>query len=171
MKKRCHYCGKLFNPDLRQKGKQITCGQLECQKIRRRENSRRWRRNNKDYGKKRYPFVKEWLKKHPGYLKIYRQSHPDYVEANRQKQKVRDKRRKAKRAGTDLDIQIASPLKNTDNKLKTGEIACISRLDKRIARSLNFLVFDGKTTKLAPFLDIQIALDKIRPPELSYSPR
>lgn len=166
-RKRCCCCGELFRPDPRQKGKQITCGKPGCQKRRRQDNSLRWREKNEDYGKKRYPFVKEWLKSHPGYLKNYRQNHPAYVEANRQKQKKRDRDRKEKRAAKNLDIQIALPLKTGDNMSKTVELNRVSRLDKRIARKLNFVVFEGKTVKLAPFLDIQIALDAISQPALS----
>lgn len=166
-RKHCCCCGELFRPDPRQKGKQITCGKPECQKQRRRDNSRHWRKNNGDYGKKRYPFVKEWLKNHPGYLKNYRQNHPDYIAANRQEQKKRDTRRKENRAAKNLDIQIALPLKVGDNTPKTAGLNWVSRLDKRIARKLNFLVFEGKTAKLAPFLDIQIALDAISQPALS----
>lgn len=166
-RKRCCCCGELFRSDPRQKEKQITCGKPECQKQRRRDNSRRWRKNNKDYGKKRYPFVKEWLKNHPGYLKNYRQSHPAYVEANRQKQKKRDAIRKAKRAAKNLDIQIALPLKAGDNMPKTAGLKRVLHLDKRIARKLNFVVFEGKTAKLAPFLDIQIAFDNVRQSALS----
>lgn len=170
-RKRCCYCGELFRSDPRQKEKQITCGKPECQKRRRRDNSRRWRKKNEDYGKKRYPFAKEWLKNHPDYLKNYRQSHPAYVEANRQKQKKRDRDRKEKRAAKNLDIQIALPLKTGDNMPKTVELDRVSHLDKRIARKLNFVVFEGKTVKLAPFLDIQIAFDNAHQPALSYSRR
>ena len=170
-RKSCCHCGELFRPDPRQKGRQITCGKPGCQKQRRRENSRRWRKKNEDYGKKHYPFIKEWLKSRPGYLKNYRQSHPDYVAANRQKQRERDAKRKAQRAAKNLDIQIALPLKVGDNTPQNAGLNWVSHLDKRIARKLNFLVFEGKIAKLAPFLDIQIALDAIRRPELSCSSR
>lgn len=169
-RKHCFYCKELFSSDPRQKGNQITCGKPECQKQRRRENSRRWRKINEDYGKKRYPFVKEWFNNHPGYLKNYRQNNPDYVQANRQEQKKRDKKRKENRIADlakNLDIQIALPIKVGDNMPKTAGLTWLSHLDKRIARKLNFLVFEGKNIKLAPFLDIQIALDAIRKPELS----
>lgn len=161
MKKRhCCCCGKLFNPDPRQKGAQITCGKPGCQKQRRRNNSRKWRKNNGNYGRKRYPFVKAWIKNHPGYLKNYRQSHPDYVEANRQKQRERDARRRKIKLKENLDIQIALPQKSNVVTPKNDMLPGVSHLDKRIARKLNFVVFEGKTVKIVPFLDIQIAMEK-----------
>lgn len=159
-RKRCRYCRELFEPDPRQKNQQKTCGRTECQSKRRKDNSRRWRKKNKGYGKKRYPFIKAWFRNHPDYLKNYRKNQPAYVEANRQKQKERDAKRKAKMARKNLDIQIALPLKTGDNTGKNAELDWVSRLDKRIARKLNFVVLEGKTVKLAPFLDIQIAFDK-----------
>ena len=159
--KRCYCCGEVFESDPRQKNEQKTCGKIECQKQRRRENSRRWRRKNKDYYKERYAsYGKEWLKNHPGYLKDYRRNHPDYVEVNRQKQKQRDLKRKKQPAANNLDKQIALPQESSVNTPKITELDWVSHLDKRIARRLKFLVLDGKTAKLAPFLDIQIALDK-----------
>lgn len=156
-KRHCPFCRQWFEPDPRQKDKQRTCGKAECQKQRRKENSQRWRKKNKDYYKNRYgDYLKVWLAKHPEYLKNYRRNHPDYVESNRQKQKERDTLRKRR----NLDKQIALPQNIADNKGKIEQLGSLANLDIRIARTLKFLVFEGKTAKLASFLDIQTALGK-----------
>lgn len=160
-RKRCRFCDQLFRPDPRQKKKQKTCGRPECQRQRRRHNSRRWRRENKGYHEQRYAhYGKAWFKSHPGYLKDYRQSHPCYVKTNCQKQKDRDLKRKQRQAAKNLDKQIALSQISADNTQKPPTLEIVSHLDKRIARKLNFVAFDGKIAKLVPLLDMQIALDR-----------
>jgi len=160
-RKHCCYCEELFSSDPRQKEKQITCGKPECQRQRRRHNSRLWRRKNQGYYGQRYAhYGKAWSKSHPGYLKRYRQSHPCYAETNCQKQKDRDLKRKQRQAAQNLDKQIALSQISADNMLKNSTLEIVSHLDKRIARKLNFVAFDGKIAKLVPLLDMQIALDR-----------
>lgn len=71
--KRCRYCGRLFVPDPRVGHRQVACS-AACQKPRKRENNRRYRKNNPGYWKDHYEdYVKPWRQLHPGYQHEWRQ--------------------------------------------------------------------------------------------------
>jgi len=72
-KKRCCYCGKIFIPDPRVGNRQKACSSQQCQKQRKGENNRTFRRNNPGYWNGRYEYVKEWRDRNPEYQKRWRQ--------------------------------------------------------------------------------------------------
>ena len=53
-KRPCMICRKWFLPDLRQIGRQKTCGRTECRKEHHRRQCRQWNRKNRDYFKANY---------------------------------------------------------------------------------------------------------------------
>ena len=53
-KRPCMICRKWFLPDLRQIGRQKTCGRAECRKEHHRRQCRQWNRKNRDYFKANY---------------------------------------------------------------------------------------------------------------------
>jgi hypothetical protein len=71
--KRCSYCGKEFVPDPRVGDRQKACCKA-CQKLRKQENNRLYRKKNPDYWKNHYEdHVKPWRQKHPDYQRQWRQ--------------------------------------------------------------------------------------------------
>ncbi len=52
-KRPCCICRKWFLPDVRQRGRQITCGP-ECRREKRKRDCKKWYRKNKDYSKSNY---------------------------------------------------------------------------------------------------------------------
>lgn len=52
-KRPCSICRKWFQPDVRQKGRQKTCGP-DCQKEQHRRQCKKWNRKNKAYFKNAY---------------------------------------------------------------------------------------------------------------------
>lgn len=71
-KKRCQYCGKLFIPDSRVGARQRACS-AQCQKNRKKDNNKTYRKNNPGYWEGRYQYLKEWRQRNPGYQKQWRQ--------------------------------------------------------------------------------------------------
>jgi hypothetical protein len=53
-KRPCCICRKWFNPDVRQRKRQVTCGDPACRRERHRRQCREWNRKNKDYFKGNY---------------------------------------------------------------------------------------------------------------------
>ncbi len=48
-KRPCCICRKWFQPDIRQRGRQKTCGRSECKDELHRRNCQKWNKRNKDY--------------------------------------------------------------------------------------------------------------------------
>ena len=71
VKKRCHYCGRVFIAGKRVGNRQKACSP-QCQKQRKKDNNRAFRRNNPGYWRGRYEVVKEWRQKNPGYQRNWR---------------------------------------------------------------------------------------------------
>jgi hypothetical protein len=71
VKKRCHYCGKLFVADRRVGDRQKACSP-QCQKQRKKDNNRTFSRDNPEYWRGRYDVIKEWRRKNPGYQREWR---------------------------------------------------------------------------------------------------
>ena len=71
--KKCHYCGRLFVPDPRVGDRQKACS-VACQRLRKRENNRRFSRENPGYWRGRYGYVKQWRQKHPDYQRRWREA-------------------------------------------------------------------------------------------------
>ena len=53
-KRPCKICHKWFQPDVRQKGRQETCGSPDCQAELHRRNCKKWNDKNKEYFKNNY---------------------------------------------------------------------------------------------------------------------
>jgi len=78
--KRCSYCGKKFVPDPRVGDRQRACS-LACQRLRKQENNRLYRKKNPGY----------WKSHYEDHVKPWRQQHPDYQRQWRQRRKVQKK--------------------------------------------------------------------------------
>jgi hypothetical protein len=69
----CRYCGRWFEPDSRVCKRQKACS-VACQKLRKQENNRFYRKKNPGYWKNHYEdCVKPWRKRHPDYQRQWRQ--------------------------------------------------------------------------------------------------
>ncbi len=53
-KRPCSICRKWFQPDVRQKGRQKTCGNPDCMNERHRRQCEKWNKKNKEYHKNNY---------------------------------------------------------------------------------------------------------------------
>ncbi len=53
-KRPCSICRKWFQPDVRQKGRQKTCGKPECMKEQHRRQCEKWNTKNREYFKDNY---------------------------------------------------------------------------------------------------------------------
>jgi hypothetical protein len=80
-KKKCLYCGKEFVPDPRVGQRQQACSS-HCQRLRKKENNKAFRKNNSDYWQGRYEYVKEWRQKHPDYQRQWRRKKRESVLVN-----------------------------------------------------------------------------------------
>ncbi len=100
-RKRCRFCGELFTPNPRLKGKQYACRKPECQRQRHRANCREWNHAHRDHFRGRFPQTRAWLDRHPGYFAEYRRGHPAAADRHRDAERERLRRRR----GTVLDIQ------------------------------------------------------------------
>jgi len=70
--KSCFYCGKVFLPDARVGDRQKACCKA-CQRLRKKENNRLYRKKNPDDWKNHYEdYVKPWRQKHPDYQRQWR---------------------------------------------------------------------------------------------------
>jgi hypothetical protein len=78
--RKCHYCGRGFTPDPRVGNRQKACCHA-CQKQRKGENNRLYRKRNPGY----------WKSHYEDYVKPWRQQHPDYQRQWRQRKKVEKK--------------------------------------------------------------------------------
>jgi hypothetical protein len=92
--RRCAGCGKAFSPR-RQVPDQDYCGKVECRRARRRRWQRAKRQNDADYRDNQVRVQRGWAGENSGYWQIYRSGHPDYARSNREKQRQRDRRRRA----------------------------------------------------------------------------
>jgi hypothetical protein len=87
IRKRCHICGRWYRPHARAYRQQAACAREACQKERKRQANRRWRKLNGGYGKGRRQKVKAWAHAYPNYWQGYRASHPDYVERDNERRR------------------------------------------------------------------------------------
>ena len=97
MRRRCVYCNKLYRPDPRQKCKQKTCGSGDCQRKRKRDNAREWRKKNPGYDTKRYretrqPDRREWKRRYWASHPEYRRHHAEYMQIWRKMKRIPEHR-------------------------------------------------------------------------------
>jgi len=94
----CYYCGNFFLPDPRVGDRQKACS-LVCQRFRKQENNRLYRKRDPGY----------WRNHYEDYVRPWRQRHPDYQRQWRKKRKgvgkgVRSAEIKAERIGKLIEL-------------------------------------------------------------------
>ncbi len=82
-RKRCRWCGELFEPDSRTKGRQRYCSKPECQTKRQRLNEKTWRIKNPDCLDYQRGQSRLWHKAHPEYSRRRRIKNPRLLVKNR----------------------------------------------------------------------------------------
>jgi hypothetical protein len=87
--KRCQWCGELFNPDPRTKGRQRYCSKPACQTKRQRLNESAWRINNPDCLEYQSGQSRAWHKAHPEYSRNRRLKYPRLLVKNRDDTRIR----------------------------------------------------------------------------------
>jgi hypothetical protein len=92
--RRCAACGKAFRPCPRV-GDQQYCGDEECRRARRRRWQRGKRHDDADYRDNQARAQRAWSGENGSYWRAYRSEHPQYAQANRDKQRQRDRGRRA----------------------------------------------------------------------------
>jgi len=89
----CRYCQQVFQLSP-YRPQQAVCGQVACQRRRRREYHRNKIRSDPLYADTVLRSRKKWRDEHPGYQKQYWHTHRKAAERNRQQQRQRDRRRR-----------------------------------------------------------------------------
>ena len=88
-RKHCKYCGELFEPDPRTKGKQRYCSKTACQSKRQRLNELTWRLNNPDCLQEQYERSRLWYRARPNYSRQRRTVNPRLLQENRSQTRIR----------------------------------------------------------------------------------
>ena len=96
-RKHCKYCGALFEPDPRTKGKQRYCSKSACQAQRQRQNELDWRIRNPECLQEQYERSRLWHKARSDYSRQRRTANPEFAQENRDQtrdrmQKIRGNR-------------------------------------------------------------------------------
>ena len=87
--RRCQWCGELFEPDPRTKGRQRYCSKPTCQTKRQRLNESAWRIKNPDCLDYQRGQSRLWNKAHPEYSRLRRLEYPLISQKNRDDTRVR----------------------------------------------------------------------------------
>ncbi len=95
--RRCRWCGGLFNPDPRTKGRQRYCSKPDCQIKRQRLNESSWRINNPDCLDYQRGQSRSWHKNHPDYSRKRRLKHPRIMVKNRDDTRTRMRKIRSQR--------------------------------------------------------------------------
>jgi hypothetical protein len=95
--RRCAACGKAYRPCPRVRDQRY-CGDAECRRCRRRRWQRAKRHDDADYRDNQGRAQRTWARENSAYWQAYRSGHPHYAQANREKQRRRDRRRRAAKA-------------------------------------------------------------------------
>jgi len=85
----CQWCGELFNPDPRTKGRQRYCSKPACQTKRQRQNESTWRIKNPDCLDYQREQSRLWYKTHPDYSRKRRTENPRLLIKNRNDTRIR----------------------------------------------------------------------------------
>ena len=101
-KRRCAGCSKAFWPRP-QVPEQKYCGEPECRRSRRRSWQQAKRRKDADYRDNQARAHRAWAGENSAYWQAYRSGHPDYAQANSEKQRERDRRRRAAKVLAKMD--------------------------------------------------------------------
>jgi len=87
--RRCQWCGELFKPDTRTKGRQRYCSKPACQTRRQRLNETAWRIKNPDCLEYQCEQSRRWHKAHPDYSRLRRLENPHLIVKNRDDTRAR----------------------------------------------------------------------------------
>ncbi len=87
--RRCQWCGELFTPDPRTKGRQRYCSKPACQTKRQRLNESAWRINNPDCLDYQREKTRLWHTTHPDYSRKRRLKYPRLLVKNRDDTRIR----------------------------------------------------------------------------------
>ena len=88
-RKRCQWCGELFNPDPRTKGRQRYCSKPVCQTKRQRQNESVWRIKNPDCLDYQRKQSHSWHKNRPEYSRKRHLKYPRLLVKNRNDTRIR----------------------------------------------------------------------------------
>jgi hypothetical protein len=88
-RRRCQFCGELFEPGPRTKEKQRYCSKNACQTRRQRQNERAWRLNNPECLQEQYELSLLWHRARPDYSRLRRKKNPQILQQNREQTKLR----------------------------------------------------------------------------------
>jgi len=108
-KRRCAGCGEAFWPRP-QVPEQKYCGKPECRRGRRRSWQRAKRQQDADYRDNQARAHRAWAGENSAYWQAYRAAHPDCAQANREKQRRRDRRRRAENLAKMDSLKSLSPV-------------------------------------------------------------
>ena len=95
--RRCQWCGGLFNPDPRTKGRQRYCSKPACQTKRQRINESAWRLKNPDCLDYQREQSRLWHKNHPDYNRKRRLEYPRLLKMNRDDTRLRMRKIRSQR--------------------------------------------------------------------------
>ena len=95
--RRCRWCGELFTPDPRTKGRQRYCSKPACQTKRQRLNESAWRIKNPDCLDYQREQSRCWHKDHPDYNHKRRLKHPCLLVKNRSDTRIRMRKIRSQR--------------------------------------------------------------------------
>jgi len=95
--RRCRWCGELFTPDPRTKGKQRYCSRPECQTKRQRLNESAWRIKNPDCMEYQRRQSRDWHINHPDYSRKRRLKYPRLLKINRDNTRLRMRKIRSQR--------------------------------------------------------------------------
>ena len=95
--RRCRWCGGLFTPDPRTKGRQRYCSRPACQTKRQRLNESFWRIKNPDCLDYQRGQSLLWHKVHPNYSRKRRMEYPRLMVKNRDDTRIRMRKIRSQR--------------------------------------------------------------------------
>lgn len=117
----CASCGMEKPASRRSAGRQLYCGEADCQRVRKSSWQRRRMAVDLDHRGNQRRCSQAWRKRHPGYWSDYRQRNPGQAERNRELQRERNRQ---KRGGPPpradpIDPLIANIDASTSKSLKS----------------------------------------------------
>ena len=96
-RRRCQWCGELFNPDPRTKGLQRYCSKPACQTKRQRLNETAWRIKNPECLDYQREQSRHWYIAHPDYSRKRRLRYPRLLKINRDNTRLRMRKIRSQR--------------------------------------------------------------------------
>ena len=140
-KRPCKNCRRLFEISP-QKPDQLYCNRKICQRVRKNWWQNKTLKSDKTYRQNQDAAQKCWLDKNPGYYKKYRENHPEYTERNRQKQRERNRKKRAIGHQTSIFNKIAKmDVSNAKKPILSGMYVLSSAENPNIAK-MDVLIVD-----------------------------